>query len=110
GAVEGVGPRWVLLLLLLESDVLEGRARVQGDRVNRVLRYAWPHSYEAPQVHDRGKHDTLHAELLNLVQESFPFSVVTLPPLLLEERIDIRIAPICVCPFGVHERFHTGRG
>src|SRR5215470_19312244 len=80
--------------LLLEPDVLEGRARVQRDRVDRVLSHPRPHPYEAPQVIHWGKHDALDGELLNVVQERFPLRAVALSPLLLEERIDIRITPI----------------
>ena len=96
-------------LLLLEPDVLEGRAGVQGDRVDRVFRDPRPHPYQAPQVHDRGEHDALDGELLNLVQQGFPFGAVALPPLLLEEFIELRIPPIRIGPLGVHERFHTRR-
>ena len=67
-------------------------------------------SREAPQVHDRSKHDALDCELLNVVQDCFPFGAVALLPLLLEEFIDIRITPIGIGPPGVHERFHAGRG
>ena len=84
--------------LLLEPDVLEGRAGVQGDRVDRVLSHPRPHPYEAPQVIHRGKHDALDGELLNVVQDRFSLSAVALPPLLLEEFIDIRIAPIRIGP------------
>ncbi len=84
--------------LLLEPDVLESWASVQRDRIDRVLSHPRPHPYEAPQIIHRGKHDTLDGELLNVVQDRFPLSAVALTPLLLEERIDLRIAPIRIGP------------
>jgi hypothetical protein len=37
-----------------------------------VLRYPWSYPYEAPQSIDGGKHQTLHGEFLNAVQQCFP--------------------------------------
>src|SRR5262249_150955 len=100
--------RWSLRPLLpLEPDILEGRTRVQGDRVDRVLRDPRSHAYEPTQVHNRSKHHALDSELLNVVQNCFPFGAVALLPLLLEECIDIWITPIGIGPLGVHKRFHT---
>jgi hypothetical protein len=67
---------------------LKSRTRVQRDRVDGVLREPRPHAYEAPQVHNRSKHDALDSELLNVVQDRFAFGAVALLPLLLEEFID----------------------
>ena len=75
------------LLLPLEPDILKGRARMQGDRVDGVLRYPWTYACEAPQIHDRSKHDALDGQVLHMMQERFPFGAVALLPLLLEELI-----------------------
>ena len=75
------------LLLPLEPDILKGWARMQGDRVDGVLRYPWTYACEAPQIHDRSKHDALDGQVLHMMQERFPFGAVALLPLLLEELI-----------------------
>ena len=52
-----------------------------------MLRYPWTYAYKAPQIHDGSKHDALDGQLLNMMQNRFPFGAVALLPLLLEELI-----------------------
>src|SRR5262249_6640849 len=94
----------------LELQVLIDRERVQGDRVDRMLRDSRSNPVQRPKIEERGKHYPLHRELRNLVQQGPPPSPVALPRLLLKQRIDLRIAPIRVGAFGGDERLDPGCG
>src|SRR2546426_1400692 len=79
-------------------------------RYTTMLRDPRPNPMERPKIEERCKHHPLHRELLNAMQQGLPPGPVTLPRLLLKQRIDLRIAPIRVGAFGVDERLHAGRG
>jgi len=59
-----------------------------------MLGHSGAHPHQGPQVDDRRKHHPLRRELLDVMQHGFPFAMVTLPCLLLVQRIDVWIALI----------------
>jgi hypothetical protein len=59
-----------------------------------MLGHPGAHPHQGPQVDDRRKHHSLRRELLDVMQHGFPFVMVTLPGLVLVQRIDVGIALI----------------
>jgi hypothetical protein len=61
-----------------------------------MLCHARAYAHQRPKVHDGGKHDSFHSQLLDAVQQGFTLRTVTLLPLLLEQLVNVGIAPIGV--------------
>jgi len=60
--------------VIFECDVLQGRIGMEGNRIDRVIGHTGANPNQRPQIHDRGKHDAIDGELLNLMEQGFPFS------------------------------------
>src|SRR5262245_45042671 len=53
------------------------RGGVQGDRVHGRLGHPGAYPYQKPQVNNRRKHHPLRRELLDVMQQGFPYAMVT---------------------------------
>ena len=51
------------------------------------------YAHQRPKVHDGGKHDPFHGQVLDAVQQGFTLRTVTLLRLLLEQLVNVGIAP-----------------
>src|SRR5712691_2472686 len=80
----------------LQPDLLQRWERVDRQIVDGVYCHPRSYAHERTEVKDWGIHHALHREVLNAMQEGFAFGFVTFAGLLLEEGVNVRIAPVGV--------------
>src|SRR5215470_16181806 len=89
--------------LFFECDILKSRKGMYWNGVDRMRRDTRPDAYETTQVHNRGEHDPLNAQLLDAMQQGFAFRTVPLHRLLFKELVDIGIATVGVSALRIHK-------
>src|SRR6267142_3176519 len=95
---------------LLEAHVLVGRGEVElGAQPDRRLLHPRTNTMEDGGLEDRAEHDTLLHEALDLMQQRLALLAVALSRLLLEEVVDVGIAPGGVRRAADHEGLEAHR-